>query len=149
MCYIETTSDGVVTWGADSSAYKRALSGASRLYAVWPGRWSSHLFAIDDIDQYARAWGIVHDEKRTGLAEHEHQVQWSVSPYEDKSNGTYISIDVQLHCGCAIRDLKTFSSQMRQQKGWDIATTAGWGSSGSESTGYTYSLRARRKSLTD
>lgn len=61
--------------------------------------------------------GTVYDEERTGLAEHEHQVRWSVSPHEDKPNGSYISINVWLDCGCTIRDLKVFASQMRQQKG--------------------------------
>jgi hypothetical protein len=74
--------------------YERALAGDVRLYAVWPGKCSTHLFAIDDLEQYAGAFGIVHDATRTGLADHEHQARWSVSPYEEKPNGVYISIDV-------------------------------------------------------
>ena len=147
MCYIEVAADGSVRWGSDAKTYARVLAGESRLYAVWPGQWSSHLFVIDDLDQYARALGLVHDETRTGLADHEHQVRWSISKYENKPNGSYVSISVQLDCGCEIRDLKSFASQMQKQKGWDIATTGGWGHSTSEN-GTTYSMRARRKSLT-
>jgi len=146
MCYIEVARDGSVRWGNDTSTYERALAGDSRLYAVWPGQWSSHLFVIDDLDQYAGAFGIVHDPERTGLADHEHQIRWAVSPYEDKPNGAYISIDVWLDCGCEIRDLPAFAKQMRDQRGWDIATTSGWGGSVSN-TERRYSLRARRKSL--
>lgn len=142
LCYLEVSADGSVHWGRDTETYNRALTGQSRLFAVWPGEWSSHLFVIDDLDQYARAFGIIHDEERTGLAEHEHQVRWSVHPSEEKPNGSYITIDVRLDCGCKIRDLGTFASQMRQQKGWDIATTGGWGGGGE-----TYYMRARRKSL--
>ncbi|WP_430495958.1 hypothetical protein ACQRWP_16900 [Micromonospora trifolii] len=34
-------------------AYERAVAGTSRLFAVWPGNYSSDLFAIDDLDAYA------------------------------------------------------------------------------------------------
>jgi hypothetical protein len=101
---------------------------------------------IDDLDDYAKAVGIFHDEERTGLAEHAHEVRWAVAPYEDKPQGTYISINVWLDCGCEIRDRAVFASQMRQQRGWDIATSGGWGSS-SNSEGTTYDLRVRRKGL--
>ncbi|WP_082376320.1 hypothetical protein [Nocardiopsis sp. NRRL B-16309] len=142
MCYIEVGGGGEVSWGNGHAAYERAKRGESRLYAVWPGQWSSHLFAIDDLDQYAAAFGLVHDEKRTGLADHDHQVRWSISPYEEKPNASYVSIEVWLDCGCSIRSLKAFAKQMRDQQGWDIATTGGWGSGGGS-----YSMRVRRRSL--
>lgn len=148
MCYIEVAKNGTVSWGAGVDTYQRLLAGESRLYAVWPGQWSSHLFAVDDLTQYAGGMGIIHDEVRTGLAEHEHQVQWEVSPYEQKPMGSYITIDLWLNCGCVIRDLSAFASQMRHQKGWDIATTVGWGSGGTIDTDRRYSIRVRRKSLT-
>src|SRR5690242_17723018 len=65
MCYIEVAADGTVYQGADEAAYHRALVGQSRLFAVWPGNYRSDLFAIDDLDQYARGMGWVHDEVRT------------------------------------------------------------------------------------
>jgi hypothetical protein len=149
MCYIEVGSDGSVRWGRDAGTYERALAGETRLYAVWPGEWSSHLFVIDDLDQYAGAFGIIHDAERTGLVDHEHQARWAVSPYEKKPNGAYISINVWLDCGCEIRDLTAFAKQMQEQKGWEIATTTGWGSGGLVGEARTYSMRARRKSLTE
>ncbi|WLQ34666.1 hypothetical protein P8A18_15025 [Streptomyces castrisilvae] len=79
MCYIEVHKDGSVTHGHDAQTYRRVLAGDSQLYAVWPGEWSSHLFVIDDLDEYAKALGIVHDEERTGLAEHQHDVRWELS----------------------------------------------------------------------
>ncbi|RPE33835.1 hypothetical protein [Kitasatospora cineracea] len=142
-CYIEISEDGTVSHGTDSGTYERARSGKSTLYAVWPGEWSSHLFVIDDLDEYARAHGLVHDEKRTGLADHEHTVRWTLDPSETNPLGSYITIRVHLDCGCSIQDLGTFAGQMREQRGWDIATTGGWGGS---STSGTY-MRARRKSL--
>ncbi len=48
---------------------------------------------------------------------------------------------------CTIEDLRTFANQMRTQRGWGIATSGGWGSSTREGHDTTYSLRARRKSL--
>lgn len=148
MCYIEIGAAGDVKFGRDAGTYERARSGAVRLFAVWPGQWRSDLFAIDDLDEYARAFGLVHDPTRTGLADHEHDIRWSISAHEDKPNGTYISIELRLDCGCRILDLDAFAKQMREQRGWDIATTTGWGSSGSlDDVHRTYHLRARRKSL--
>jgi hypothetical protein len=65
-----------------------------------------------------------------------------VSQYEDKTNGAYITIDVGRDCGCEIHDLPAFAKQMRVQKGWDVATTSGWGGSsgGGERS---YYMRAR------
>ncbi len=146
MCYIEVTADGSVSQGVDAAAYQRALSGQSRLFAVWPGSYRSDLFAIDDLDQYARGMGWVHDEASTGLAEHEHQVRWRLSESERNPTASYISVRVWLDCGCMVRDLGAFAKHMRSQQGWDIATTGGWGSS-SERGGTSYSMRVRRKSL--
>lgn len=43
MFYIEVAKDGTVTHGAGEAAYRRTMSGESRLFAVWPGQWSSDL----------------------------------------------------------------------------------------------------------
>jgi hypothetical protein len=145
-CYIEVHEDGQVTHGTDREAYERAVAGKSRLYAVWPGQWSSHLFEIDDLDEYARAHGIKHDAVRTGLTEHTHVVQWTENSTEQNPRSQYVSIDVTLTCGCSVKDRRVFAEQMREQKGWDLAVTGGWGShTSSEGTAYTF--RVRRKSL--
>lgn len=100
MCYIEVARDGKVAFGRDNGSYQRARSGESRLYAVWPGQWYSHLFAIDDLDEYVRAFGVVHEEKRTGPADHEHQVRWEIHPFEKNPNGSYVTLEIRLDCGC-------------------------------------------------
>lgn len=145
VCYIEVSNDGTVTFNSGGrAAYDRAAAGESRLFAVWPGDYRSDLFAIDDLDEYAKAFGIVPDAERTGLADHEHQVRWELSPYEKKPTGTYIDITVWLDCGCRIKDRETFAEHMRKQKGWHITTSGGWGGSGPD-----YHLRARRTTLTN
>lgn len=146
-CYIEVHKDGRVTHGADRAVYERAVLGESRLYAVWPGEWSSHLFVIDDLDEYAKALGIKHDVKRTGLAEHVHRVSWVEDGREQNPRSPYIGIRVSLECGCEIRDIRSFAAHMREQKGWDVAVSSGWGSS-TGPDGTTYSFRVRRRSLT-
>ncbi len=144
-CYIEVHQDGKVTSGADRGTYERARSGESRLFAVWPGQWRSDLFVIDDLDEYARALGIIHDQERTGLADHVHKVRWATSPYEAKPDGVYVSIEVWLDCGCAINGLdglEVFAAQMRKQRGWDIPKNSGLSSGGGS-----YSMRVRRRSI--
>ncbi|GAB2992026.1 hypothetical protein LWP59_33845 [Amycolatopsis acidiphila] len=149
VCYIEVGKDGKVTQGGGRESYDRALAGECQLYAVWPGEWRSDLFIIDDLDEYARALGLIHDVERTGLVEHEHEVRWEISPYERNPGASYILIKVWLDCGCAIRDIRSFADHMRKQRGWDIATGGGWGGSrGDDPRAAEYSMRARRKSLT-
>ncbi|NLU81079.1 hypothetical protein HCA58_22575 [Micromonospora sp. HNM0581] len=141
-CFIEVSNDGSVSQGADVQAYERAVAGTSRLFAVWPGNYSSDLFVIDDLDAYARAVGIVHDQERTGLAEHEHQIRWQPADRDSNGRGTYIWVVVQFECGCAIRDLRAFADQMRAQRGWEVATSTGWSGSGDR-----FTVRVRRRSL--
>jgi hypothetical protein len=148
LCYIEVTGAGKVRFGSDRESYERASAGESRLYAVWPGQWRSDLFVIDDLEEFARAVGFIHDDERTGLAEHDHDVKWDVSTYEDTPTGVYVTIEVRLDCGCEIRDLETFASQMREQRGWDIARSRGWSRSGMDGSSYRYTMRVRRSSLT-
>lgn len=149
-CYIEVAADGTVSHGAGAEACSRAKAGASRLFAVWPGQYRSDLFAIDDLDEYARAIGVIHDPERTGLVEHEHQVRWEIdSSGYDNPRSPYVTIRLRLECGCAIRDRAVFAAHMRRQRGWDIATSGGWGSGGPPGGPATYTLRARRRSLSD
>ncbi|MCX5236172.1 hypothetical protein OG824_13265 [Streptomyces prunicolor] len=102
---------------------------------------------IDDLDEYAKAHGIKHDQDRTGLGEHVHDVEWTEeTAYDTNPRSPYISICLTMKCGCEIRNLRTFAQQMREQQGWNVATSGGWGSSGGPE-GKTYSLRVRRKSL--
>ncbi|WP_093500185.1 hypothetical protein [Streptomyces sp. Ag109_O5-10] len=145
-CYIEVHEDGRVTQGAGPDAYQRAVAGESRLFAVWPGQWRSDLFVIDDLDEFARAHGIVHDKERTGLADHVHDVHWSLADREQNPRSQYVSIDLRLACGCSVKDRRTFAAQMREQRGWDLAVSGGWGYH-TDANGTTYTFRARRKSL--
>lgn len=58
VCYIEVSPDGAVTQlstvGEKRSAYINAQAGISKIFAVWPGRWRSDLFIIDDLDAFFR-----------------------------------------------------------------------------------------------
>lgn len=76
-------------------------------------------------------------------------VEWIKDPYGGNTpRSQYLDIDVTLTCGCSINDRRTFAAQMKEQKGWVIATSGGWSKSGRPGGPTTYSLRARRKSLT-
>ena len=147
VCYLEVAGDGAVRWSNNGQeVYHRALSSSSRFYAVWPGEWSSHLFAIDDVAELGRGLGIVPDQDRTGLAAHTHRVRWANSPYGTTGSG-WVSIDVWLDCGCEIQDIKAFAAQMREQRGWTVATSSGWGHHGSHGGQLTYSIRVLRSTL--
>lgn len=66
-CYFEVCKDGKVSQiphinkcdaAYVAQAYKRALNGQSKIFAVWPGNYRSDLFEIDDLNAFAAAFGI-------------------------------------------------------------------------------------------
>ncbi len=63
VCYFEVYDDGKVVQIPHKNksdqegvyqAFLRARTHTTTLYAVWPGRWSSDLFIIDDLDEFAK-----------------------------------------------------------------------------------------------
>jgi len=129
VCYIEVHADGNVTQGADEQSVTRAKGGASRLFAVWPGQWRSDLFTVDP-DEFAKAMGYVHDPVRTGLQEHVHDVEWWPNPYATNNpRSPSVGIVVRFKCGCELHDIQAFAKQMREQRGWDVRTSTGFGAS--------------------
>jgi hypothetical protein len=131
-CYIEVHADGRVTQGADEASCDRAKAGQSRLFAVWPGQWRSDLFAVEP-EAFAKARGYVHDQERTGLADHRHEVEWWLSPYrDDNPRAQYVTIRVRFLCDCTPRDIEAFAKHMQAQRGWDVGVRRGWGGGGDE-----------------
>lgn len=67
VCYIEVGKDGSVSQMHHKNksdrpevfaAYQRVVHGDSTLYAVWPGKWRSDLFLIDDLEAFAESFGL-------------------------------------------------------------------------------------------
>ena len=56
VCYMELTKDGnikqLMTRESKGEALRNANAGDSKILAVWPGRWRSDLFIIDDLDEF-------------------------------------------------------------------------------------------------
>lgn len=150
VCYLEVDGHGVVTSPPEPHVSDRVRSGESRLYAVWPGHYRSDLFLIDDIDEYEKALGLQPAPERTGLQEHEHRLDWRISPAETQPEAAYVEVEATLTCGCEIRDLRTFAEHLRAQRGWHVTVTGGLRSSTSAAAPgrRTYTFRARRRSLT-
>ncbi len=68
ICYIEVDKNGNVSQVHHKNksdlpnvlaAYQRAVNKTSVLYAVWPGNWRSDLFIIDDLDIFAKKFGLI------------------------------------------------------------------------------------------
>lgn len=129
-CYIEVHGDGRVTQGADEESYGRAKQGQSQLFAVWPGQWRSDLFAVHP-EAFAKGRGYAPDPERTGLAEHDHEVEWWPNEYaSDNPRSPYLTVSVRFVCGCTPRDIEALAKQMRAQRGWEVGSSRGWGGSG-------------------
>ena len=61
VCYLSLDAAGSLTqvghdFSSAAEAYRRAAAGEIRLYAVWPGEYSSDLFEIDDLNAFADAF---------------------------------------------------------------------------------------------
>ncbi len=61
VCYIEYTKDKEIKQVPNYAqekrdVYYRVKNEGSKLYAVWPGNYSSDLFEIDDIELYGKAY---------------------------------------------------------------------------------------------
>lgn len=108
-----------------AKAYEEVNSGKAVLYAVWPGNWRSDLFIIDDLNAFADAVGISRKN------EHKHIIDWEISDVDDGVS-RYAWIDCKFKCGCSLFEIgiKKFANDMKEQKGWIIATSKGWGSHG-------------------
>lgn len=61
MCYIELTKDKEISQVQNYVQEKRDVyymlkNEGSKLYAVWPGKYSSDLFEIDDIELHGKEY---------------------------------------------------------------------------------------------
>lgn len=106
-------------------AYEEAISGRATLYAVWPGNWRSDLFIIDDLNAFADAVGVPRKEV------HKHTIEWEISDVDDGVS-RYAWVDCRIKCGCSLSEIgiKKFANDMKEQNGWLVATSKGWGSHG-------------------
>lgn len=142
ICYIEVFPDGktrqVFCNQTDiEQAYNRAKKGESQIYAVWPGRYKSDLFIIDDLNKLADAYGI---EKEDG---HIHDITWKFSSMDDKKS-RYVYVDIEFKCGCEFHYgmIKKLALDLKKQLGWEIATSTGLGSYAGK-----YTIKVLRSSI--
>ena len=142
ICYIEVEQNGTIkqidhTFSEASKAYHNAVSGKSKIYAVWPGNYKSDLFEIDDLSLFADAFGIERPDK------HSHKIEWKLSSIDD-GKSMYAHVEITFLCDCELTfsNIKAFAADMKQQYGWDVAT-----SKGISGYGKNYIISVRRNSL--
>lgn len=148
LCYIEVGKDGNVNQVHCAkedmiSAYKKIVSGTAILYAVWPGKYRSDLFIIDDPHALANAFCIEPQEQ------HIHEIKYRMSDIDD-GKSMYANIDLEFKCGCKLdsSNIKRIANDLNKQLGWVMATSTGFGSHYDVITGRVeYSVRIRRSSI--
>lgn len=133
-CYILVDNNGNISQVTHNkaelkSAYDSVLGNKAVLYAVWPGQYSSNLFIIDDMNAFADAVGIYRADSHT------HELEWKISDYDDGVS-RYARVNCKFKCGCSFEKvgIKKFANDMREQKGWVVATSTGYGYHGDEFT---------------
>lgn len=59
VCFMEVSANSEIKQLSNKTekrtAYLNAVSGVSKIYAVWPGQWRSDLFIVDDLDAFCVA----------------------------------------------------------------------------------------------
>lgn len=132
-CYILVSNDGSVkqvsTKAELSDAYSVAIAKKALLYAVWPGKYRSDLFQIDDLEVFADAVGIPRKDN------HVHDLEWKLSASDD-GNSRYALVNCKFNCNCSFpkMGIKKFALDMREQKGWVVAASTYWGINGDNFT---------------
>ena len=148
ICYIETAKDGSVSQIQHSkdgilSAYTKAKSGEVDIYAVWPGKYRSDLFIVDDLDSFAGAYGITTDNA------HMHDVEYKISEFDD-GKSQFANVDIEFKCGCTLdfNNIKSIANDLKKQFGLEMTTSTGFGCHHDFINGKTvYSIRVRRSSI--
>lgn len=111
------------------------LNNKGKLYAVWPGNYSSDLFLVDDTKALLMAFGLYESK-------HIHDIEWNFSDFK-KDSKVYAYIDCKLKCGCNIDKIgiRQFAADMKKQKNWDVCVTrySGYGDE--------YTIQVKRSTL--
>ena len=156
-CYVivNNENNSVSNTRPDSTIIEQARKNEIQIFAVWPGKWKSDLFEIDDLDKLAEAFGI------RPKSNHEHDIDWKINSHYD-TMATWIFVDFQFACDCyeqcekelnGYNGLTKFANQMYEQKGWRVATSVGYsgGSYPTDANGKrkrdTYTIKVQRTTL--
>jgi len=125
-------------------SYERVKNDGSRLYVVWPGKWSADLFIVDNMTAFANAFGIESDEG-FGIP----PFRWKISDY-DKQEGQSAWVEINFAGGFKLdnNNIRAFAEFVRKNIGWDIYISNGISSGGNITTGEVrHTISVRRKSL--
>ena len=147
VCYLALDSAGQLTqvdhdFRSAEVAYRRAAAGELRLYAVWPGKYRSDLFVIDDLNAFADAFGVERPD------DHVHDLEWKLSPYDD-GKSRYADVHVIFRCGCTLgqENIRKFARDMSRQKGWNVAVSRGVSSTSGLTGPVVYTIHVERRTL--
>jgi hypothetical protein len=81
--------------------------------------------------------------------DHQHDIPWKPNEHYPDWR-PWIWVDVEMLCGCTLNerpDFLGFADELQQERGWDVARTAGWGSHETSGENPVLAIKVRRKSL--
>lgn len=78
---------------------------------------------------------------------HVHDIEYSLSKFDD-GKSTYAYVNIKFNCGCKLsqNNIKGMAKDLKDQLGWDMTTSTGFGCHISDEVPE-YSIRVRRKSM--
>lgn len=129
-CYIEIQKNGTVINIPHKNksdhrfiqeSYVRVKNEDSKLYVVYPGKWSADLFIVDDMNAFAVAFGFECVDNHNFPS-----FQWNISDY-DKREGRSVWVDIIFACGFELsrNNINAFADFVHKQLGWAVSTSKG------------------------
>lgn len=143
VCYIEVKPDGTtnqVNRSELKEVYERVSNGESKLYCAWPGNYRTDLFEIDDMADFADAFGF----ERAGACIH--NLVWELDDYDD-GRSVSAKVSIRLKCGCDLGHIRAFAPFAKKYLDWDVAVTRGSSSRGTDNYNTIHTIHVKRSSM--
>ena len=125
VCYLYFEGGTVLQVGKDVDpkvAYNNALSKRGQLVAVWPGKWRTDAFIVDNLKAFGLTFGCCYEPLPVKILGFKH------NPEYDTGVSAYMKIFIQDPTDIAHSSgfLERLSEDMRQRFGWPIAVSKGF-----------------------
>lgn len=124
VCYLYIKNDTAQQIGDEISheeAYYNAKKGIGSIVAIWPGKWKSDAFLIDDIETFGLHFGCIHEPLPITYIGYSRREQYDTP--QSKFIDIYIKTDK--HPSQIPNFQARLNEELNRKFGWNIATSKG------------------------
>ncbi len=136
MCYLFISPSGETFQLPNDisfkDAYDKAVTNKGKILVIWPGKWRTDAFEVDDLHEFGLAKGCIQEDLPIKI------LGYRISPFNSPRGATDMNVFIEFTCPKdeidAIRYLPNFSERMfsmlHNHFGWNIATSKGSSANG-------------------